>query len=95
MSAEFRQRLLKGERLFGTMVTLTAPAASEVIANTGFDWLFIDGEHGLQHLVLDLDKLRGLHGGVLVRGGDRSDGMSSIHDLVAGHQLVRLVGDVG
>jgi 2-keto-3-deoxy-L-rhamnonate aldolase RhmA len=46
MSATFRKRLLKGEPLFGTMVTLTAPAASEVIANTGFDWLFIDGEHG-------------------------------------------------
>jgi 2-keto-3-deoxy-L-rhamnonate aldolase RhmA len=46
MTAEFRRRLLSGERVLGTMVTLTAPAASEVLASVGFDWLFIDGEHG-------------------------------------------------
>lgn len=46
MSAEFRQRLLSGERLLGTMVTLPTPAVAEILADLGFDWLFVDGEHG-------------------------------------------------
>jgi 2-keto-3-deoxy-L-rhamnonate aldolase RhmA len=28
------------------MVTLTTPATAEILADIGFDWLFIDGEHG-------------------------------------------------
>ena len=28
------------------MVTLPSPAVAEILANAGFDWLFIDGEHG-------------------------------------------------
>lgn len=32
--------------MLGTMVTLTTPAVSEILATAGFDWLFIDGEHG-------------------------------------------------
>jgi 2-keto-3-deoxy-L-rhamnonate aldolase RhmA len=43
---EFRRRLLDGETLFGTMVTLPCPAVAEILAQVGFDWLFIDGEHG-------------------------------------------------
>jgi 2-keto-3-deoxy-L-rhamnonate aldolase RhmA len=46
MGETFRTRLRKGETLFGTMVTLTSPAVAEVLAGVGFDWLFIDGEHG-------------------------------------------------
>jgi 2-keto-3-deoxy-L-rhamnonate aldolase RhmA len=46
MSHEFRARLKRGEPLLGTMVTLASAASAEVLASVGFDWLFIDGEHG-------------------------------------------------
>lgn len=31
--------------MFGTMLTLNAPAVAEMMSEIGFDWLFIDGEH--------------------------------------------------
>ncbi|HVY64839.1 MAG TPA: aldolase/citrate lyase family protein [Gammaproteobacteria bacterium] len=46
MGHDFRARLKRGDRLLGTMVTLTSAATAEIIAGLGFDWLFIDGEHG-------------------------------------------------
>lgn len=42
----FKQRLAQGEILYGTMVTLPTPSTAELLADIGFDWLFIDGEHG-------------------------------------------------
>ncbi len=46
MTDNFRSRLRNRETLLGTMVTLSTPAVSEIFAELGFDWLFIDGEHG-------------------------------------------------
>jgi len=46
MQNEFRARLRGGEKLLGTIVTLSSPAAAEILADAGFDWLFVDGEHG-------------------------------------------------
>ena len=46
MNTNFRLRLRGGETVVGTMITLTTPAVAEVLAKIGFDWLFIDGEHG-------------------------------------------------
>jgi 2-keto-3-deoxy-L-rhamnonate aldolase RhmA len=46
MTHGFRARLKRGEPLYGTMVTLASAASAEVLAAAGFDWLFIDGEHG-------------------------------------------------
>jgi 2-keto-3-deoxy-L-rhamnonate aldolase RhmA len=46
VSHDFRARLKRGETLLGTMVTLASAASAEVLASVGFDWLFIDGEHG-------------------------------------------------
>lgn len=46
MVKSFRDRLHGGEILVGTMVTVPAPSVAEVLAGAGFDWLFIDGEHG-------------------------------------------------
>jgi 2-dehydro-3-deoxyglucarate aldolase len=46
MGHEFRARLRGGETLLGTMVTLASASSAEVLASVGFDWLFIDGEHG-------------------------------------------------
>ena len=42
----FRSRLCAGEKLLGTMVTLASPSVAELLAGLGFDWLFVDGEHG-------------------------------------------------
>lgn len=46
MVGNFRKRLWAGESLVGTMVTLPEPAIAEVLTGLGFDWLFVDGEHG-------------------------------------------------
>jgi 2-dehydro-3-deoxyglucarate aldolase len=46
MQQDFRTRLRRGDTLLGTMVTLASPSAAEVLAGIGFDWFFIDGEHG-------------------------------------------------
>uniref|UniRef100_A0A7C2P6L7 2,4-dihydroxyhept-2-ene-1,7-dioic acid aldolase n=1 Tax=Schlesneria paludicola TaxID=360056 RepID=A0A7C2P6L7_9PLAN len=45
-SPSFRSRLAAGETLLGTMLTLPEPAVAEILVDAGFDWLFIDGEHG-------------------------------------------------
>jgi 2-dehydro-3-deoxyglucarate aldolase/4-hydroxy-2-oxoheptanedioate aldolase len=45
MGGTFRDRLLRRDRLIGTLVTLPAPAVAEVLALAGYDWLFIDLEH--------------------------------------------------
>jgi 2-dehydro-3-deoxyglucarate aldolase len=42
----FRSRLAGGEKLIGTMLTLANPSVAEILADVGFDWLFVDGEHG-------------------------------------------------
>jgi len=46
MRFDFRKRLLNKERLTGTIVTLPCPQIAELLSHCGFDWLFIDGEHG-------------------------------------------------
>jgi 2-dehydro-3-deoxyglucarate aldolase/4-hydroxy-2-oxoheptanedioate aldolase len=44
-SPTFRQRLLVGEQLIGTVVTLSDASVVEILAQAGFDWIWIDGEH--------------------------------------------------
>jgi 2-dehydro-3-deoxyglucarate aldolase len=46
MNGELKERLLAGERLAGTVVSLPAPEIAELLATIGFDWLFVDMEHG-------------------------------------------------
>lgn len=46
MPNPFRARLKNRDLLLGTMVTLTTPSTAEILAELGYDWLFIDGEHG-------------------------------------------------
>src|ERR1700688_3988311 len=41
-----RQRLLGGETLYGLVIKAPAPALVEMCAAAGFDFAFIDGEHG-------------------------------------------------
>ncbi|HCZ34079.1 MAG TPA: hypothetical protein DHV93_11900 [Holophagaceae bacterium] len=42
----FRDRLRAGERLLGTLVQIPRPEVAARLAGQGFDWLFLDGEHG-------------------------------------------------
>ena len=46
---DLRARILGGETLFGTFVTLGSPMAAEICARAGFDWVIIDLEHGAAH----------------------------------------------
>jgi 2-dehydro-3-deoxyglucarate aldolase len=45
MNHGFRKRVLRGELLFATFITLNSPDVAELLSGLGFDWLFIDAEH--------------------------------------------------
>lgn len=45
MKESFRARLKRGEILLGSLLTLPSPEIAEILAMTGWDWLFIDLEH--------------------------------------------------
>ena len=45
MNLSFREELLSGKTLIGTIVTQPNPAMAEILADVGFDWLWIDAEH--------------------------------------------------
>ena len=42
----FATDLRNGKLLVGTLVSLPSPEVTEILAHCGFDWLFIDAEHG-------------------------------------------------
>ena len=42
----FRDMLRQGTPLVGTVLTMPSAAVAEVLADVGYDWLFVDGEHG-------------------------------------------------
>lgn len=46
MKKSFRSRLWDGQQLLGMVVSMRTPDAAELLAEAGFDWLFIDNEHG-------------------------------------------------
>ncbi len=46
MKNSFRKRLLANETLIGTLVSIPSVEVVELLASLGFDWLFIDAEHG-------------------------------------------------
>jgi 2-keto-3-deoxy-L-rhamnonate aldolase RhmA len=43
----FRERLARREPLIGIVLSLPSPEMAEMFAAAGFDWLFVDMEHGL------------------------------------------------
>ena len=45
MIQTFKQKLVGGELLVGSLITLQSPEISEIFSEAGFDWLFIDLEH--------------------------------------------------
>ena len=46
VNARFRARVKRCEPLLGTVLSFPSPEIAEVMAAAGFDWLFIDLEHG-------------------------------------------------
>lgn len=56
MSASFTTRLHEREPLLGVLISLPSPELAEIYAQAGFDWLFLDGEHGL-HDILGLQRI--------------------------------------
>lgn len=46
MSSNFKSRLQNKEMLVGTLITLPVPEVGEIMSEVGYDWLFIDTEHG-------------------------------------------------
>jgi 4-hydroxy-2-oxoheptanedioate aldolase len=65
-----KQRLLGGGKAFGSWLHLAHPAAAEAMASAGYDFLFIDNEHGpasLQDTLLQLQVLAGTKAAPVVR----------------------------
>jgi len=45
VKSDFRKRLLGGDVLVGTLITIPSAEVAEIMAGVGLDWLFIDTEH--------------------------------------------------
>ena len=46
MKFNIRKRLKKKEVLIGTLISIPVPEVAEIMAEVGYDWLFVDTEHG-------------------------------------------------
>ncbi|MEM7027141.1 MAG: aldolase/citrate lyase family protein [Pseudomonadota bacterium] len=46
LKGQFAKRLRAGEILYGTLISLPSPEICELLGQIGYDWLFIDAEHG-------------------------------------------------
>ena len=44
---KFLEKTRSGEIALGGLVTFTDPSVTELVADAGYDWVFIDGEHGV------------------------------------------------
>jgi 2-keto-3-deoxy-L-rhamnonate aldolase RhmA len=60
----FHDRLRAGTPLLGTLIQIAHPEVATHIARQGFDWLFLDGEHGGYGPVEVTTTLRTLQGAV-------------------------------
>ena len=46
MSNPFREKLNKGQVCAGVLTSMPSTNTAQILSNSGFDWLFIDIEHG-------------------------------------------------
>jgi len=53
---DLKKRLQQGETLIGTLLSLPSPEIAEIMSMVGFDWLFIDLEHG-PHGFMELQRM--------------------------------------
>ena len=61
---KFREKIARGEFCVGAVVGLADPSVTELAANVGFDFVFIDGEHG------DIDRKNAMEHLMAVKGTD-------------------------
>lgn len=54
----FKKRLREGRRLVGLWNGLSSAAATEILADSGFDWILIDGEHAPNETPMIAEHLR-------------------------------------
>ena len=54
----FKQQLREGRPLIGLWSSLSSAAATEIVADSGFDWLLIDTEHAPNETPMVADQLR-------------------------------------
>jgi len=54
----FKQGLREGRRLVGLWSSLSSGAATEIVADSGFDWILIDTEHAPNETPMVADQLR-------------------------------------
>jgi 4-hydroxy-2-oxoheptanedioate aldolase len=55
---KFKQRLRAGEQQVGLWSSLSSAAATEILADSGFDWILIDTEHAPNETPMVADQLR-------------------------------------
>jgi 2-dehydro-3-deoxyglucarate aldolase/4-hydroxy-2-oxoheptanedioate aldolase len=69
----FSERLRTGEKLLGTTVALPSPEVAELLALCGFDWLFVDLEHGPGDILTAQRMLQAARCPCLVRPAESTD----------------------
>ncbi len=72
MNRSLAARLTEGVRLLGTVVSLPSPEVAELLAACGYDWLFIDLEHGPADLLTAQRMLQAARCPCLIRVADAS-----------------------
>jgi len=45
MNDHFKTKLVRGDLLVGTIITLPSPEIAEILSRSGFHWIFVDLEH--------------------------------------------------
>lgn len=94
----FTSRLRQNDLLIGAMLTIPAPEVAEMIAKCGFDWLFMDGEHGALS-ILEWQRMMQAVGGrcpnVLRVPGCTEQDIKKALDIGADGIIVPMVNDAG
>jgi 4-hydroxy-2-oxoheptanedioate aldolase len=54
----FKEGLREGRQLVGLWSSLASPAATEILGDSGFDWILIDTEHAPNEIPMVADQLR-------------------------------------
>ena len=81
MKKSLNQRLAERETLIGTWVSIAAPEVTEILCQTGFDFLLIDGEHspiGESELGNILRAAKGSETAIVYRVRENQEGLIKI-----------------
>lgn len=95
MSSDFRSRVLSRELVAGTFINLGSSITAEIAAQSGFDWLLIDIEHGsadLESLMPQLQAVGGSPAVPLVRiAANEPPRFKRVLDMGAGGVMIPYV----